>query len=249
MVANGVWKPVMYGGFAGLALGVLLQMAGWTSAYPGICALQFASILGCGIGGGLVVAYGPARSLAWLLRVWRHDAAKLVAALFFVTASCIPLFATTSEYDRSRIAILLFDWLIVLLVLLAVGPKACDTAIRRWGLACLDALVAVYGPFVVDFIQSLWQSSAFDRWQRGVLEVVTFPGGLIIQAMSAVIRHRHTPESATLFIFADLLSVMVTVLVACWVAKWPRWRWWLPFFVVLCSFILEFLYGFAQCDR
>jgi hypothetical protein len=65
MATKSVWRPVMYGGLAGVVLGAL-SLIGWTSPYPGICALQFATIVGCGIGGGLVVAYVPIRSLQWL---------------------------------------------------------------------------------------------------------------------------------------------------------------------------------------
>lgn len=57
-----------------MAVGALSMIAHWTSPNPGLCALQFATILGCGIGGGLVIAYGPVRTLAWVLGVNRRGA-------------------------------------------------------------------------------------------------------------------------------------------------------------------------------
>jgi hypothetical protein len=53
----------MYGGFAGVAAGSLLMIAGWASPNPAICVLQFVSTMGCGIGAGLLTAYGPGRAL------------------------------------------------------------------------------------------------------------------------------------------------------------------------------------------
>jgi hypothetical protein len=52
----------MCGGLAGVVLGSLLVVAGRTSTNPGLCALQFEFIVGCGIAGGAFVAYGPERA-------------------------------------------------------------------------------------------------------------------------------------------------------------------------------------------
>jgi hypothetical protein len=240
MVPKGVWKPMMYGGLAGLALGALLLIAGWASPRPGICALQIASILGFGIGGGLVVGYGPARSLAWLLGVWHRDATKLVVILFCVAVPCVTKTATRRGYvGYASPEILLFDWLIVLFALMAVGPKACDTAIRRWALACCDVLAAAYGLPFVEFIEWLCVRD-YGTWHGQVLAVLVFPGQVIIEAASAVIWHQYANcRSGVLSVFAGLLSVVVTVATAWWVAKRPQRRWWLPLFVVLCLFVIE----------
>jgi hypothetical protein len=54
---------MMYGGFAGAALGLVLLLAGWTSSHLGLCALQFILILCCGIGGGLLAVYKNRRRI------------------------------------------------------------------------------------------------------------------------------------------------------------------------------------------
>jgi hypothetical protein len=66
-----IGRPVMYGSFAGAALGSLLIIAGWTPANPGLCVFQFAAILGCGIGAGLFISHGPRRALAQALDLIR----------------------------------------------------------------------------------------------------------------------------------------------------------------------------------
>ncbi len=59
MTAGNVPRPIVYGTLVGGVLGSLLLVAGWTS--PNWAAYTFlgVSILICGIGGGLLVAYGP----------------------------------------------------------------------------------------------------------------------------------------------------------------------------------------------
>jgi hypothetical protein len=67
MTARSVWRPVMYGAFAGVAIGSLLMIAGWTSPDPATCFLQCIAIVGGGIGCGVAV------DLAVALRAQTRD--------------------------------------------------------------------------------------------------------------------------------------------------------------------------------
>lgn len=233
----------MYGGFVGVAFGALSLMAGWTSPYPGICTVQFATILGCGLGGGLVFAYGPRHSLAWLFGVGHRDAtwkdfAKRVGLLFLVAVLCVALAATIWR-PSARLEIFLFAWLVVLLLLMTAGPRACDTPMKHWGLACCDTLAAVYGPFVVAAIHTWWFDGSNTWWHAWFLKyALAVPGGVVIEGISAMIWHRHPDLSPTaLFVFAGLLSATVVVGTMWLAAKTRQWRWgFLPFVGGLCAF-------------
>ena len=243
MTTRSVWRPVMYGGFAGVALGSLFMIASWTSPHPGLCALQFASILGCGIGGGLVVAYGPVRALAWVVGVNRYDATwkdlVIRLAFLFIVASLGVALLAAAWRPGSRLEILMFAWVTVLLILMAAGPRACDTPSRRWGLAYCDALAAVYGPFIVAAVNTWW-FDGFNTWWRVEFwkYFLVVPGGVIIEGASVAIWHRHPNLSpASLFVFAGLLSIMVVVVTVWLAAKARRWRWvLLPLIGSLCAF-------------
>ena len=58
-----IWRPMMYGGLAAAAFGLVLIIAGWTSPHLGLCTLQFILILCCGIGGGLLAGYKNRRRI------------------------------------------------------------------------------------------------------------------------------------------------------------------------------------------
>jgi hypothetical protein len=239
MITRSIWRPAMYGGFAGVALGLLSMIAGWTSPRPGLCALQFASFLGCGIGGGLVVAYGPAHTLAWIFGVifganrddatWK-DLARRVAILSAVTGLSVALLAAAWR-PASRLPILMLAWMIVLFLLLAAGPRASDTRGIRWCLACCDALAAVYGPFLVAALNT-WLFDGYNTWLRGDAwkALLVSPGGLIGELTAGAIWHRRPGLSpAILLVFYGLLSALVVVITAWPVAKAPWMRWvWLP---------------------
>jgi hypothetical protein len=214
----------------------------WTSAHPILCALEFVAILACGIGGGLVTAYGPVHSLAWIFGVHRHDATfmdllKRSAFLFLLMGLGISLFAAAWK-PHLRLEVLLFDWLLVLLMLLAAGPKAYHTAGRRWGLACCDALAAVYGPFLVAGIHTRLFDGANTWLPRDFWKYLPMvPGGVIIELISASIWHRHPGLSPiVMFLACGLLSATV-VAVTAWLAVRRRSRWlWIPLIGGLCAF-------------
>jgi hypothetical protein len=170
----------------------------------------------------------------WLFRLSYYDAANLATAMICGIVSFIPVVAITSRYDQGiRFAVLLFVWLNVLLVLLAAGPKASDTARRRWSLACCNTLFAVYGPPVVFNIDVFW-SEALDFWQARVIESLTYPGYVIIEIPWKVVERRDGGlDSIGWVMFAGLLSILVTVGTTWAVAKRPHWRWGLPFVCVL----------------
>ena len=192
MTARSVWRPALYGGLAGVALASLLTIAHWASPTFGLCAFQFAAIFGCGIGGGIVVAYGPVRTLGWVLGVNRCDAtwkdlAKRVAFLSIVVSLGVALLAAAWRPD-SRLEILMFAWIAVLLILMVAGPRACDTPSRRWWVTGCDASAAVYGPFVVAAVNT-WLFDGSNTWLRVDYwkYLLVVPGGVIIELTSAAI--------------------------------------------------------------
>ena len=242
MTTSSVWRPAMYGGFAGAALGELLMIAHWASPHPGLCALQFASILGGGIGGGLVIAYGPIRALARVLGVNRRDATwkvpvKRIAFLLIVTGLGAALFAAAWK-PGARLEILMAVWVIVVLMLMAAGPRMCDTPRRHWGGACCDALAAVYGPFLVAAVNT-WLFDGHNTWLCVDLWKVLLaaPGVMIMELVSVTIWHHALDFSpATFLVFAGLLSTTAVVVTA-WISAKTRWARWglLPLINSLCA--------------
>jgi hypothetical protein len=231
MTMRSVWRSAMYGGFAGAALGLLSMIVNWTSPQPGSCALQFASMVGCGIGAGLVVAFGPVRTIRWALGVHRADAtgkdlAKRVALLAVVTSLGVALLAAAWQPDF-RLQILLFAWVAALLTLMAAKPRTWNTPGRRWGLAACIALAAVYGPFVVAAVNTWWTDGSSTWWRADMLKhVLLVPGGVILEFASAAIWHRHPNLSpACLFVLAGLLSAMLIVATAWLATRSQWWRW------------------------
>ena len=91
MIARSVWRPAMYGGFAGAALGLLLMIAGHTLPNPVLCVSQFVSIIGCGIVGGLVIAFGPRRPLAKAFGLTGRGAAAADLTMIIIYGSLIGL--------------------------------------------------------------------------------------------------------------------------------------------------------------
>jgi hypothetical protein len=233
MITRSVWRLAMYGGFAGIALGSLLMIASWTSPRPVLCVFQFAALLGGGIGGGLVVAYGPIRALTWIFGVNRNDAtwkdlAKTTALLLAVASLTVALLAAAWR-PGVRLPILMFAWMIVLFILMAAGPRACDPRCRRWWGTCCDALAAVYGPFLVAALNT-WLFDGYGTWLRGDTwkALSVSPGGLLVELASSAIWHRRPGLSPTLlFVFYGLLSALVVV-ATMWPAikvPWTRWVW------------------------
>ena len=192
---------------------------------------------------GLVVAYGPVHTLAWVLGMNRRDAtwkdfATRVAFLFIVAMLGAALLAAAWKPD-SRLKSLMFAWVDVLLVTMAAGPRKCDTPRRRWWVTCCDALAAVYGPFVVAGVNT-WLFDGFNTWMKVEFwkYLVLVPGGVIMELISVAIWHRHPGlPSAIMFALSGLLSAMV-VIVTTWLAVNVRWTRWLvlPLICGLCGF-------------
>ena len=231
MTTTNVSRSAMYGGFAGAFLGLLFMIAGWTSPRPGFCALQFASIVGCGIGAGLVVAFGPVRTIRWALGVHRADAtgkdlAKRVALLAVVTSLGVALLAAVKQPEH-RLVILLFAWVTALLTLMAAKPRTWDTPSRRWGSAIRIALAAVYGPFVVAAVNTWWSDGSNTWWRADMLKYsLLVPGGFVLEYVSAALWRRHPDLSpACLFALAGLLSAMLVVATAWLATRSQWWRW------------------------
>ena len=174
MTSPSVWRPAMYGGFAGVGLASLLMIVHWTSPHPRLCAIQVAVMLGCGIGGGIVVAYGPIRTLRWALGLNRCDAtwkdpAKRLTFLSIVMIFGVALLAASWRPD-SRLIMLMVAWVTVLIIFMAAGPRTCDTSSRRWWVTCCYALAAVYGPFIIAGFNT-WLFDGSNTWMRRFLQV------------------------------------------------------------------------------
>lgn len=234
----------MYGGFAGILVGSLLMILGWTSAQPELCAFQFAAILGCGIGGGLILAYGPVRTIAWVLGTNRCDAprkeiAKRTVFWFLVACLGVALFAA-SRRPEFRLVILMIAWFILLLlILMAAGPRVCDMPKRRWCVTACETLAAMYGPFVVAAVHT-WLFDGhntwlcFDYWKF----IAVVPGGALIELASAAIWRQHPILSQTMmFIVSGLLSLamMAGIMWLSVIARRLRWLL-LPTVGILCVY-------------
>ena len=181
--------------------------------------MQLALILGCGIGGGLVVAFGPVRSLAWLFNVHRPNATwgdfvRRVALFAVLTGIGISVIAAERR-EVARPEFLLVTWMLFLLYLMGIGPKWLDTARRRWTLACGTALAAVYGPFVLVMLNT-WLVDGTNTWLQAELwkYLPVIPGGAILEMVSAAIWHRRIGETVAVYALASLLSAVLWTLSA-----------------------------------
>lgn len=212
-------------------MAALSVIAGWTSPYPGTCAVQCASTVAGGLLAGLAIAHGPIRSLAWLFGVARPEAtwqdfARRTAILLLLVMLCVAVTAAV-WMPGARLALFLFAWLVALLLLLTLGPKAGDTATRRWSLASCDALAAVYGPFAVAAVHTWWFDGA-NTWfhARLVNYFLLAPGGFVIEYISAMLWRQHPSLSpAAMALFAALLSAAIVAVAAWLAAKTRNWRW------------------------
>ncbi len=244
MTVKDSWRPAMYGGFAGILVGSLLMIQGWTSPQPGLCALQFAAVLGGGIGSGLILAYGPVRTIAWVFGTNRCDAsrkdiAKRAAFGFLVACLGAALFAALGR-PEFRLVILMIAWFIfLLLILMAAGPRVCDKPKKRWCVTACETLAAMYGPFVVATVHTWLYDGhntwlCFDFWKF----VAVVPGGALVELASAAIRHQHPNLSQTMmFLVSGLLSLVMVVGIT-WLSVIARWMRWLllPTVGILCAY-------------
>jgi hypothetical protein len=123
----------------------------------------------------------------------------------------------------ARLVILVPLCVIVPLILMGVGPRACDTPKRRWTFACCEAFVTVYGPLVVAAINT-WLFDGHNSWLRAEFwkYLAIFPGSMLVELVSVSFWGRHPGLPPTiLFVVATLLSaVMLTA------AAWPAARMW-----------------------
>lgn len=249
MIARSFWMPVLYGGLAGVVLGLLRMIAGLTSRHPSFCALQVALIVAVGFCGGLIVGYGPRRTLARVLGM--RPGATLVdlgrrLALLLILTSLSVTWLTADWKPTFRLLILLVAWIIVLLILIDAGlPRAGDPPRRRWGLGCCDALAAAYGPFIIAAVNT-WLTDGSNTWLRVDLVgkfLLVAPAATLIELTSLTIWHQRAGLSPIFgFLFAGLLSAtMVTV--GAWVmATTRRMRWVvLPIIGSLCAYGALFL--------
>ena len=105
----------MYGLFAGTAAGLLLIIARWTPSTPGLCAVQFATVLGCGIGGGLVIAYVPKTKVIGVLAGLAVGLIVIVGcylgvALLGIVTGVIARCATAPEWWGETFVWLFYSW-------------------------------------------------------------------------------------------------------------------------------------------
>jgi hypothetical protein len=110
--------------------------------------------------------------------------------------------------------------------------------------ACSEALVAVYGPFVVAVLNT-WLFDGHNTWLRAELwkYLVVFPGGMLIELVAVLLWGRHPGLPPTiLFVFAALFSATMVAATA-----WPSARiWWgrwvlVPLIGSLCAYDALFL--------
>ena len=150
----------------------------------------------------------------------------------------------TIVFPHLRLPILLFAWLILLLVLMAVGPKAGDGPKRRWTFACCQSLAAVYGPPFVASVNT-WLFDGRNTWLH--VDMWKFflvaPGTINIDLAGVMVWHRVVGLSPVIeFVLSGVLSTMLLTISAWMAAKAGRARWGLlPLMAVWSSWGALFL--------
>ena len=156
---------------------------------------------------------------------------------------CVPLAAIPSQLvllaqewatGNKRLGGFHVVWLLVLLLLLAFGPRARDASWRRWTLACCTALAAVYGPFVI-MVANTWVFDGYNEYLNSSTSgggsiwpfLFVSPGIMGVDLIGHLLPgwmwpfHGQLPE----FPFGLLLSATLVGGTALVAAKMPRARW------------------------
>jgi hypothetical protein len=241
MTVQKVWRPAMYGGFAGIAAVAFLMMANMTSPHPVFCAIQFATILCCGIGVGMIVACGPIRTTKWALNANSGGRKGVITrlALFAIVVSLFAAPWAAAWMPNLRLEIFMFAWIDALLMLFAIGPQENDMPARCWRLAVVEVLAAAYGPFFVAAVNTrLFDGSnswlCVEYWKY----VLIAPGGVLVGFASTAIWNpqRFGLSPIAMYGFCGLFSVMLLATAAYFTVKKPRTRWiLLPVVCVFCA--------------
>jgi len=167
---------------------------------------------------------------------------SLRALLVFATLTAIVLSA--AQIPGSRLLVLLVAWLILLIMLMAAGPKAGDGPKRRWTLACCESLAATYGPPFVAAVNT-WLFDGPNTWLRADMWkfFLVAPGTINIGLVGMTVWHRYPSLSATVELVSSVLLSAMLLAISAWVAaKTGRARWaLLPLMAVWSSWGTLFL--------
>ena len=176
----------------------------------------------------------------------------------FVSLAAIPsqsvLLAQNLAPSNERLAGFHVVWLLVVLLLLAFGPRACEATWRRWTLACCTGLAAVYGPFVI-MVANTWVFDGYNEYLNSSASgggsiwpfLFVSPGIMGIDVIGHVLLGRMWPFHGQLpgvvgFLVGLLLCATFVGGTALVAAKMPRTRWGvLPLVDVFFSFCALFL--------
>jgi hypothetical protein len=164
-------------------------------------------------------------------------------AVFAVTTLVAILLAAARTFGFG-LGVFMVEWVIVLVILMVAGARACSTPRGRWGFACCVSLATVYGPFVIVVVNT-WLLDGNNTWMRVEFWKYLWatPGEMVIEVTSMLLRHRHSGLSPAFeLVFAGLSSAMMVAVTACLAAKARRARWVLvPIIAILVVYSALFL--------